>query len=391
MIYKAEAKRLLSRDRKDELASVYLEFADRYYEGVPSKDPAKTKKPDFKQALVYYKAASELGPSNQRLQKIHFRIARCHEKLGKHQEALNAYQKFLRDYDAEKPELGLAAPAEMEAEVRLSLGAAELKLNRPAAARRTWRDFVGDWQDKESSDKIKSLLAEAEYRIPHTYGMPTPGSVGQLELGVAASEAFVKKHPDHKLAAKTELEIAQAFAAYGRNAQASTRLAAMIANPVYADSDNIQIARRMLGRSLWAQQKHDDAISAWKEFLDQHPTDPEWPKIQKLIVDVEYDKAQHAQREERYAQAREIWQTFLNKYPLDARAPGILYRFGEMKYKSATDKHQARVDAALKKVDRPSRSKSMERAKNCFARLLAIGDESLQSIPTTRTHRAPVS
>ena len=349
VIYKAEAKRLLSRDRKDELASVYLEFADRYYEGVPSKDPAKTKKPDFKQALVYYKAASELGPSNQRLQKIHFRIARCHEKLGKHQEALNAYQKFLRDYDAEKPELGLAAPAEMEAEVRLSLGAAELELNRPAAARRTWRDFVGDWQDKESSDKIKSLLAEAEYRIPHTYGMPTPGSVGQLELGVAASEAFVKKYPDHKLAAKTELEIAQAFAAYGRNAQASTRLAAMIANPVYADSDNIQIARRMLGRSLWAQQKHDDAISAWKEFLDQHPTDPEWPKIQKLIVDVEYDKAQHAQREERYAQAREIWQTFLNKYPLDARAPGILYRFGEMKYKSATDKHQARVDAALKK------------------------------------------
>lgn len=56
-IYRKEAERLLSRERKDELAGIYLEFADRYYEGVPSDDPAQVKQPDYAQALTYYQEA----------------------------------------------------------------------------------------------------------------------------------------------------------------------------------------------------------------------------------------------------------------------------------------------------------------------------------------------
>src|SRR5690606_13258684 len=34
-IYQAEANRLLSDGRRDELTGIYLEFADRYFEGLP--------------------------------------------------------------------------------------------------------------------------------------------------------------------------------------------------------------------------------------------------------------------------------------------------------------------------------------------------------------------
>ena len=80
-IYQKEAERLLSRDRKDELAGVYLEFADRYFQGVPARDPSQEKKPDYKQALTYYSEAVKLGPTTGLRQKIEFRIARCHQEL----------------------------------------------------------------------------------------------------------------------------------------------------------------------------------------------------------------------------------------------------------------------------------------------------------------------
>ena len=61
-----------------------------------------------------------------------------------------------------------------------------------------------------------TMVAEATYRLAHTFGIPAPGTAGDLELGVAALERFVQAFPKHDLAAQAEFEIAQSYAHQGR-------------------------------------------------------------------------------------------------------------------------------------------------------------------------------
>ncbi len=61
-IYRAEAERLLSDQRTDELTAIYLEFADRFFDGVTQDGPTSERKPDYAQALGYYQQALGLQP-----------------------------------------------------------------------------------------------------------------------------------------------------------------------------------------------------------------------------------------------------------------------------------------------------------------------------------------
>ncbi len=53
LIYRAEAEYLLSSERKQQLADIYLEFADTYF-----KPPKEEQKPDYAKALEFYKKAT---------------------------------------------------------------------------------------------------------------------------------------------------------------------------------------------------------------------------------------------------------------------------------------------------------------------------------------------
>ncbi len=383
-IYRQEAERLLSHQRKDELAAIYLEFADRYYEGLAAADPSQAKQPDYKQALTYYREAVKLKPTLQLLQRLHFRIARCLEETDAHGEAIGAYERFLADYSQEDPESGLSAAVEAEAEARFRLGAVQLAAKQPAAARRTWQDLLSaESIDDSASPEVGSFLAKAEYRLAHTYGLPTPKSVGDLELGVAAAERFLSRYPDHELAPVAELEIAKGLAHHKRFSSAVQRLRSLIDNPRYEASKQLPTARQILGLAYLAGQQFDDAITAWTEFLEKHPTHPRWPEIQKRIVDAEYAKAEDAQGRKDYAVARNVWQTFLNKYPLDGRAPQILYQFGHMKYSDAVQQHVARIKEALDRGDSPQSIRVSDECEKLFLEAIADWRRLVSKYPST--------
>jgi hypothetical protein len=74
----------------------------------------------------------------------------------------------------------------------------------------------------------RGLVAEATYQIAHTHGIPAPPTVGELELGVAALEKFVKTFPKHELAPQAEFEIAQSYAQHGRFEQTVATLRTQI-------------------------------------------------------------------------------------------------------------------------------------------------------------------
>ncbi|MBW3541344.1 MAG: outer membrane protein assembly factor BamD [Planctomycetes bacterium] len=139
------------------------------------------------------------------------------------------------------------------------------------------------------------------------------------------------------LAAKAEYEIAQSYIAHGRYNEAIARLSSLIANEAYAKSDYLAEARKLLGQSYLAQQKFEQAILGWKNFLEHHPAHPSWSEVQRWVIDAEYAQAEAARADENYELARELWETFLNKYPLDGRAAQILFRFGQMKFAQAVE------------------------------------------------------
>ena len=381
-IYQKEAERLLSAERRDELVSIYLEFADRYFEGVPAADPSRAKQPDYEQALTYYTEALKPRPSVELRQKIEFRIARCQEETGNHGAAIASWDAFLKQYGAEKPAAGKSAAHKTLAEAKFRKGSSQLAANQRAQARRTWQNLLSEPRDK-TTEEVAGFLRKAQYRLAHTYGLPSPASVGDLELAVALAEQFLKAHPDDELAPVAELEIAQGQVQHGRHAQAVDRLTSLIENPKYEDADQVPIARRMLGNVYQAQQKYEEAIAAWKAFLENHPTDPQWPSVQKQVVDAEFARGSWARSREKYAEARTLWQTFLNKYPLDRRASGILNNFGRMKYAEGMEKHNKRIKAALQKGDSAQSVSVNKECRTLFEEAIADWRRVVQKYPNS--------
>jgi alpha-2-macroglobulin len=331
-IYRAETERLLSNQRTDELTGIYLEFADRFFDGVPVAGPTTERKPDFAQALGYYQQALQLQPSQELRRKTELRVARCHLELNQHGEAIAAYQVFLKTWCEARVAAERRATSVQEAEARYQLGRVQLAAGQPAEARKTWQDFLASDVAKAGAGEMP---AEATYRLAHTYGMPQPPTVGDLELGVAQLLRFVQEFPKHALAPQAELEIARGYVHHGRHEQAVARLREMIANEAYAEKPQVTAAWNLLGQVYATQKKFDEAIATWRTFLEKYPTDPLWSEVQRVIVDTEFAAAEDQRGAGGFDAARKLWETFLNKYPLDPRAALVLYRFGEMHHEAA--------------------------------------------------------
>ncbi|MAG92463.1 MAG: hypothetical protein CMJ48_01750, partial [Planctomycetaceae bacterium] len=345
-IYRAAAQRLLSAGRRDELAGIYLDFANRYFEGVHGKSLLEKPKPDYQQALLYFSEALKMNASAQVRHTVDLRIARSHQELGQYPQSISAYRKYLADY-ADKQEGDARTPWNLAAEAHYQLGRALLDSGQQEEARRQWQDFLVLIENRKDAnpepESVLNLQAEATYKMAHTHGLPQPASTGDLELGVAAHERFLKQFPKHKLAAQADHEIAQSYVHLKRFDQAIAQLQQMIANDAYAQSQFLAEGRRLLGQSYFAQKKFAEAIAAWKTFLEKHASNASWSDVQRSVINAEYEMATEQLREKNYAAARTLWDTFLNKYPLDARAPRILLTFGQMKLAEAIQRQRTQL------------------------------------------------
>lgn len=312
-IYKVEADRLLSLDRKQEIANIYLEFAETYF--APTK---LDQKPDYAKALEFYKRALEVGPQTDKKVELELRIAECHQRLAQHDQAIALLKTFLKDHPTHK----------LAIEARYRLGESQLASDQWAEARRTWQDLLQLHADSQSP-----RLPEAAFRLASTYRLPAPNDNEDLSLGVAALEAFLEKYPEHKLAGQANLLIVQSYIHRGRFEDAVTSAKKFLADERYSKREEIPAARSLLGIAYKIQQKYDEALAVYTEFLAKHPTHQAWAQVQQEIINVEYLKAEVAFNAKKYDEARKLWEAFLAKYPLNSRNPLILYRFGQMKFR----------------------------------------------------------
>ncbi|NQT17653.1 MAG: tetratricopeptide repeat protein, partial [Planctomycetes bacterium] len=313
LIFRKEAEHLLSENRKQEIADIYLEFADAFFD-----PPEDQKKPDYQKALEFYQKALEVGPKAEKRVELELLVAECHRGLDKFAEAAALYAKFIDDH----PE----GPLNLKA--RFYLGDCRLAEGKPKEARRAWEDLLAKHPDSRSDE-----IAEAWYKLSRTWQVPKPGNDRQLALGVGALEAFIERFPTHRHAGQAHLEIAQCYIHRGRYEDAVTSLGRFLADQRYQDHKRVPDARNLLGRSYQLQRKFTEALATWREYLSKHPTHGEWSSVQREIINTEHLMAREKYQTEEYAAAGKLWGEFTVKYPLDDRNPSIFYLFGEMAYR----------------------------------------------------------
>ncbi|MCE9604297.1 MAG: tetratricopeptide repeat protein [Planctomycetia bacterium] len=324
VLYRAEAEYLLSHERKQELADVYLSFARKYAKPRDEKSPADQPPPDFGKALQFFSAALELGPKPSLRPEIELQMADCHRLSGNLPEAITRYVKFVKERPSD----------ERIIEARFRLGEAQLAAGNPQEARHAWQDLLAlvPADRKPARPEDEDFLAQAAFQIGTTYGMPTPANDDDLALGTTALEAMIERFPDHKLAGKARVALVRSRIVRGRFAEATAAAELFLKDTKRAASDEAADVRNLMGFALRQQKKFVEALAAWRDFLLKHPSDAQWSAVQQRIIETEYLIGWEAFEKKDYVEARKQWNEFLIRYPLDPRSPMILFQFGRAEY-----------------------------------------------------------
>ena len=151
-------------------------------------------------------------------------------------------------------------------EAHYHLGWCQLKQGQLVEARRTWQDVLASPLANQPTDQAsRERLAEAAFHLAATYGAPEPPSDEDLDLALAACDAFIDRHPDHALASQAHFQAITGLMHRGRFRAATQRIAAYLAEARYADREETPQIRYLLGSCHARQQAFAKAITAWRE------------------------------------------------------------------------------------------------------------------------------
>ena len=370
-IYEAEAKRLLSAERKTELAQIYLGFADELSTPAAAAGPG-TAEPDYARAYELYRQSLDLGAPRAARERALYRMGVCQQEQGRWNEAIGDFEIYVREFDPSH-EAGLAREQGAGRELydaRLRLGRCRLNAGRTGEARRAFEDLARDLHDRragrgliveegrplddEAIARMREIEGTAQYLVAKTWGT----SRDEAPLAVAALRRFIEGFGEHARADSAAFEIGQVWRHAGRHEDAFAAYTAFLALPEpkfdtgdpRRDTELLEEAARQRQSALFlrgsiraAQERFGEAIELFNEYVRRHPTGPEWSAAQQAIVETEYaiGVAHRAARE--FEAARTAWTRFLESHPLDHRASTILFVFGEMFVEEAAE---LREDAA---------------------------------------------
>ena len=304
-IHRAEVQKLVGLDRKEEVAATYLALADRAL----GADPV-----DHAGAAGFLDLALDLGLPEAKARAVRLRAASSVLAAGNAADAVQRLVPLVR-------ELGVA---EGKHKAMLLLGQARRSAGDNAGARAVLRDLRTEAPEAPEA-------ADAAWEIALSFGVPTPAP-GELDRAVQALRELAERHQAHPRARVASLLVAQCQAHCGRTASALASLGEFLADTAGAPVDEVAVARAMRGDVLAAQGLQEDAITAWRDYLSQHPAHAAWERVQRAIVDMEFAIASRAVQEGKpgHERARERLAAFSRAYPLDERNPDILATLGDM-------------------------------------------------------------
>ncbi len=354
---RAEAEALLSPDRKDRLAGVYRDFAERLlYPAFPGAQP------DPRAAYALLLQARDLAKGLKLRAALLFALGRAGQQVvtptpprpagsespnavtsvGPNPDPVQDYSAYLKEYPR----------GEDRSRVRFHLGEVQLALGRVVAARTTWTDLSRDLaqlpaiaQDKEA----QSLRGQALYGVARTYGVPKVADNLNLNLGVAALQRFLRETPADPKAPVAAFEIGLTYLNRGQADPALAAFRSFLNGDGYrietdeARRDQVDHAMRatfLIARALLGQAKYPEAITAFEAYLNQYPNGTESAAARRAILDAQIRAANEAFGREQFAEARAGYLKFAASNPLDSRVPTLLFQVGrafaqEKKYAEA--------------------------------------------------------
>ncbi|MEZ5963421.1 MAG: MG2 domain-containing protein [Planctomycetota bacterium] len=307
VIYREEVERLISEQRKEEVAETYLGLAEKALQAT---------KPDFARAVTFFDLALDLGLSPDKARATRLRAADARLSEGNAQDAIARLQPLVRELDLAHGKL----------KAMLLLGQAKRAANDRAGARATFADLIALARDSEEA-------AEAAYLTTLAFGVPAP-EARDVDRAVAALAAFAQTYPGHPKAKVAQFLVAECLRHVGRSDAALAQYRAFVATHGREDLPEVAAARATIGDVLAAQGKLSEAVEAWQAYLAAHPAHQEWERVQRAIVDTEWGMAtaafERGYEAKDFADARQRLDAFARAYPLDERNPEALRLFGDM-------------------------------------------------------------
>ncbi|NOG55583.1 MAG: tetratricopeptide repeat protein [Planctomycetes bacterium] len=376
-IYQEEADRLLSSDRKKEIAQILIQFADEL-SAEPGPNDLDAPPPDYRKAISLYSQVLEMEIPRPTRDMALYTVAGLLTKSGSAGEAVQKYREYLAEFDPtwtgpvgsvqrmrgqlkENPEAagqwvvqaryelagaqlksGDSRSARMNLEALRSL--IELMLHAKDARARAVQDAAGPEID------LPGYVTDCGWRVVQTYGLPETGG-DAAELGIKAARDFLAVHPDHPRSVTLAWLIGESYRHRGQHDRAieayeqfmagegyrlpsgdaaSVKLEGWDKTPAELEQEWQQKALFLVGQLRYAQRRYSDAINQWDRYVNRYPNGPDWAQAQRQIIDAKYMIALTAVAEKEYEAARGLFEGFMAAYPLDGRVPQAMFTFGQM-------------------------------------------------------------
>ena len=388
-IYETEASRILSAPRKQALAEVIIQFADKLTLKPAAHDPGALP-PDFNKAYGLYNKALTLEIGRDLRDEVMFKKARAIQQAGNPDQAAQDFLAYLTEFDgswtgpagsgsARQPVLNPPPNGRQVMSARYYLAAARITSGNPQQARLELEDLLNliaapgqaaNAEARQLKPEIQWLQVQSYFNqrpetmqtansgalIGNTGGLPADNAEifsltgGDLEAAVKCCRDYLAANPVGTRAVRAAWMIAEGYAAAGRSDEAiaayrdflagkrfempGSAAATQIEEEIRAAPATFLATLRMralfrIGQTEFAQKKYAAAIATWQSYIKEYPNGPQWSESQAAIVNAEFQTGLDLLAERQTAAAVASLETFLRDHPLDEeRARQILYIFG---------------------------------------------------------------
>ncbi len=355
-IYGEEAERLLSAERKENIARILIDLADEWAEEPDDARPDASA-PEYERAYRLYNHALDLEIGREVIDELLFKKTRAKARAEDHRAARRDARAYLENFD---PDWAAGQDRMVEkrgahwVDVRLLLIRAHIGLDQSGAARREIEDLLAMTEDEtEAAGKA----ADLRWRMIETYRLPAPEDL-EAERGIAAARRFLERHPDDPRAVQAAWLIPQTLQNLGRadaarqayndfleardyrppeGPEARESHPDLDASPAEILEECRPRALFRMGQLAFAQRDYDAAIDHWQRYVNRHPNGADWSDAHSGAVDARLYQGLSAFDKEDESTARKQLESFLDDFPTDDRISGILFLFGEKPYTRALE------------------------------------------------------
>ena len=313
-IYNTEVERLLSSERKSNIAQAYIDLAEKVSRQ-PDENDLDAPPPNYDKAHNLYQHALELGISADLKKELTYRLGRMMQLAKNFPRAIKDYQAYLTQFDADSGQRYYKA--------KYHLAECKVGQNQHQSSR---LDVVALLESLSGvkSEKYIDLIRDTKFLLTRTYHFPKPETDQELALGIKAAEDFISAYLGNPRSKQLMFEIAESY----RTRKQTENAISAYQDFLIAASENSDISDQQMSATFsiaelqFGQKKYAEAIRVWGQYLANFSNGPQWTRAQHRIIDAEFQIGISLLANKAYDDTIESFKQFEKDHPLDSRAYG---------------------------------------------------------------------